>query len=181
MQSLCYRKGVYELIPFQKQNVNFTLEADVHRVGANIKVLFQLTDPNGNIDVAAPVNMSGVSVPRKDKLWQATCFEMFLRYPNEPSYYEFNFSLEPAWNSYAFKQYRQPQPPKINDTNYLQSMCWNGLEFQAEIAGFSTQFTYDIGLTAVLKEKSGELHYMALVHQGEKPDFHLSHSFILKR
>lgn len=172
---------MYELIPFQKKNVNLTLQADAHRIGANIKVVFQLNDPDGIIDVTAPFNTSGLNVPRKDKLWQTTCFEMFLRHPNEPSYCEFNFSLEPAWNSYAFDQYRLPQPPKMNVTHYLQSVCWNGLEFQAEITGFSNQTTYDIGLAAVLKEKSGSLHYMALIHKGQKPDFHLSHSFILKR
>ncbi len=169
------------LIPFQKQNGNLRLQADVQRVGSAMKVLFQLADPNGLVEVIAPFRASGATVPRKDKLWLTTCFELFLREPNQTAYREFNFSLQPAWNSYAFEQYRKPQPPQICSAYYLESVVWNGSEFQAEISGFKTQVTYDIGMTAVLKEKSGLVHYMALTHTGMKPDFHLSDSFILKR
>lgn len=169
------------LIPFQKQNGNLRLQADVQRVGSAIKVLFQLADPDKLVEITPPFSASGSTVPRKDKLWLTTCFELFLREPDETAYHEFNFSLQPAWNSYAFDQHREPQPPKICNEYYLESVAWDGSKFQAEISGFKTQITYDIGMTAVLKEKSGLVHYMALAHCGAKPDFHISDSFILKR
>lgn len=169
------------LIPFDNPSLNISIQADVHRIGSNIRLKFQLIDPSSLVKVPAPFTASGATVPRKDNLWVTTCFEMFLRQPKIPGYQEFNFSLQPAWNAYDFADYRHPQPPTPGEDIYLEHVKWDGHEFQAELSGFKSQVTYDIGLTSVLEEKSGSLHYLALVHIGQKPDFHLGESFILKR
>jgi hypothetical protein len=44
---------------------------------------------------------------RADGLWRTTCFELFLRRPDEKAYIEFNFSPSGRWAAYAFDDYRK--------------------------------------------------------------------------
>ena len=44
-----------------------------------------------------------------DKLWQHTCFEMFLC-DAMPAYTEFNFSPSRQWAAYGFRRYREGVP-----------------------------------------------------------------------
>src|SRR5208337_985073 len=59
-------------------------------------------------------NLARILIPRvsktrfrKNKLWEQTCFELFLAVRNSPSYWEFNFSPGGHWNVYSFKAYRE--------------------------------------------------------------------------
>lgn len=48
-----------------------------------------------------------VAAARADDLWQTTCFELFLRRPDERGYIEFNFSPSGRWAAWAFDDYRE--------------------------------------------------------------------------
>ena len=67
-----------------------------------------------------------VSPARADRLWERTCFELFLRRPDADSYYEFNFSPSGEWAGYRFDSYRsgmaeiQVAPPRIVSTDPKQ-------------------------------------------------------------
>lgn len=43
---------------------------------------------------------------RRDGLWQATCFELFMKNDADGSYCEFNFAPSGQWAAYAFDGYR---------------------------------------------------------------------------
>jgi len=125
------------------------------------------------------------SVPqRKDRLWQNTCFECFIKNANSSEYFEFNFSPAGDWNCYYFTDYRRGQlcwwPKDAPSTSLRIDRNKNQLAFSAEIK-LPTPII-DAGpplsLTAILKEHNDKIHYMAAKHPTAKPDFHHRDNFL---
>lgn len=169
------------LIPFQNFSTSIALKGDIQRLGADLRVKFELSDPTHALGSFPRFNLTGSQISRDDGLWNETCFEMFLKPTGQKTYYEFNFSLKPAWNQYVFQDYRIPQPPTQSDTFRLRQMRWDGHILQVDLYSLTPIANFDASLTAVLKETSGNKHYLALAHKGTRADFHLSESFILNR
>ena len=76
-------------------------------------------------DVRMP---AAVAASRGDKLWQHTCFEMFVRASSGDGYYEFNFSPSTQWAAYRFIDYRsgmcvatEVDAPPIDIRSHLES------------------------------------------------------------
>jgi hypothetical protein len=116
---------------------------------------------------------------RGDKLWQHTCFEVFVRASSGDGYYEFNFSPSTQWAAYRFNSHR------------------SGMSLPAEVGGFAidgqgspgryalqtsvdldrlsglprTEF-WLLGLSVIIEETSGRMSYWALAHPPGKADFH---------
>ncbi len=172
---------VRNLIAFQNPGLPFELKADLQRENRGLQLIFELEDPEKRLNLPGAHIWQGDQVPREDGLWKETCFEMFLRPQGQKIYYEFNFSLLPAWNLYVFQDYREPQPPQRSEDFSLQSMNWNGNRLEISIQTPQALGGFEAGITAVLKEKKIPAHYYALVHLGPKADFHLAESFILKK
>ena len=122
---------------------------------------------------------------RKDDLWRATCFEFFLAFPEEPSYWEFNMSPSGDWNVYHMDAYRRVgfrQETLIQELPFL---------FQKEAGLIQTEAAVDIspiiprehtiqaGITSVIRTKDGQESYWALTHPYDHADFHWRESFIL--
>ncbi len=172
---------MHNLVPFEKLASEIFMQADLIRTGSQVELIFDISDPQSVLQLPIAFSKQGEDVPRKDNLWQATCFEFFLREPNSASYYEFNFSLDPAWNGYIFSNYRTPQPPQLCQDIFLQHIQWDGRTFKAVLSGFKTQVPFEISLTAIINERSGVKQYFALVHAGAKPDFHRTENFLIQR
>jgi hypothetical protein len=119
------------------------------------------------------------SCERADKLWQETCFELFLRRHDGPEYYEFNFSPSRRWAAYAFKGYRDGMTEHPIDVAPLIDSQLHGDRYflRVEIPGLPQGMTV-AGISAVLSEKSHVTSYWALNHPGPRPDFHHPESFI---
>lgn len=162
---------------FNNSTSDLKLEADVSRAGQSLKLVYKITDSKNLLNLPANFTTDD-KISREDGLWNDTCFELFLRPVGKKSYYEFNFSLKPAWNEYFFESYRSPQPPKQCQDISLKKIQWNGEFLEIELNGLNAEEKFEISLTAVLKEKSGVIHYMALKHAGNEPDFHHIDSFI---
>lgn len=122
-------------------------------------------------------------VNREDQLWATTCFEAFLNPVGTSKYYEFNFSLKPAWNVYEFSGYRQPQPPKTSQDFDLINLDWNNGQslLSVKIVNNTDHRDFNVSLTAVLEEPNQHKHYGAITHSENKPDFHAAESFTLHR
>lgn len=172
------------LLPYSSEKINFQLAADLQVSNSTLHLTYTLTDqenlfekPRNSLSWAADqINfISG--------LWNQTCFEAFLKPIGMDRYYEFNFSLNPAWMVFQFENYRIPQPPVSSGDFQIQSMSWDHLQNKLSIViKNNTSFkNFNVGLTAVLEEKTGFKHYCALVHTGLKADFHLAESFTLLR
>ncbi len=123
---------------------------------------------------------------RVDRLWQHTCFEVFIGEPAGSRYYEFNFSPSHQWAVYGFSAYRagvsiadHVRAPDIaarrtNERFELEAMiCVNELPF----AG--TNPPLRLALSAVLEHADATVSYWALAHPPGQPDFHHASGFML--
>ncbi len=170
------------LKPHLSEKAKFLLEAEAHPADSNLKFEFCLIDKANLFDLADfSQKWSAEQVARTDGLWNHTCFEAFLNPLGMELYYEFNFSLKPAWNLYQFDRYRHPQPPKQSQDFELKSILWDPFESKVvvQLLNKTKYKKFKVGLAAVLEEKTGLKHYCALAHKSAKPDFYLQESFTL--
>ena len=117
---------------------------------------------------------SGAS-ERRDRLWQHTCFEIFIRAASEEPYHEFNFAPSGQWAAYRFQTRRSGMsnmkiaPPSIETTRADESL---ELLATLDVAGLPVEKVWLVGLSAVIEEKNGCKSYWALAHPPGEPDFH---------
>jgi hypothetical protein len=131
----------------------------------------------------------GSPTPHKErvmKLWEKTCFEIFVKNEKD-SYVEFNFSANFEWNCFYFqkkgdalKEWERMNRPA---TDILLSMDQYFLvaEIRKELfppGFFDGAHELSVGISGVLKEKSGGLSYWALSHHDSRPNFHDFRSFV---
>ena len=166
------------LSPFKYANPDFKLEADAILDRSTLRLVYKIVDSKNLLNLPQSFKSDEKTTPRVDGLWNDTCFELFLRPVGKSSYHEFNFSLKPAWNEYFFESYRLPQPPRQNHDIALKQLTWDGQRLEVELTGLNLSEKYEVSLTAVLKEKSDLIHYMAIKHAGPEADFHHADSFI---
>ena len=102
-------------------------------------------------------------------LWRHTCFEVFVARKGSRVYREYNFSPSREWAAYEFSSYRKRSGRKIGRPR------WNG-----RVATIEARGCLQIGLSAVIEERSGALSYWALRHPPGKPDFHDRRGFALE-
>lgn len=140
--------------------------------------------------------MAQLSVPEPiaapgpaDGLWQHTCFEAFVARPDDAAYLEFNFSPSGQWAAYRFSQARvrdlaaeTAQPPLVAQMQVTRSpealalLVWLPCTaLPSPAAGQALQ----MGLTAVVEDRDGQLSYWALKHPAAQPDFHHRGGFAL--
>lgn len=123
----------------------------------------------------------------RDRLWQHTCFELFVASAETQAYHELNFSPSGEWAIHAFRGYRDGGPiageslaPRITVRT-----GGNRLELDARVALDRLSAAYAhaplrLGLSAVVEEGDGTLSYWALHHPSGKPDFHHRDAFALR-
>lgn len=119
---------------------------------------------------------------RRDGLWQHTCFEAFLAFPNQARYWELNVSPTGDWNLYRFSGYRsdavreQTSEPQID----WQSSPWDcRCTIRLSLSPWWTPVRCpELAISMVLEDRHNTLSYWALSHHGEEPDFHDRRAFL---
>ena len=130
-------------------------------------------------DLAIP----GPSDPiRADDLWKTTCFELFLRDPEEDGYTEFNFAPSGQWAAYRFSSYRNGQSPLLMPELPRIELTAADDQLDAEVvietAGIEGS---QLSLTTIVEERDGTKSYWALSHPPDgPPDFHHPACFTLE-
>jgi len=116
---------------------------------------------------------------RADGLWQATCFEAFVRTHDHAGYHEFNFSPSLQWASYFFDDYRSSmrEAPIVPTVTIDDGEGRYELQAVLDLPGDEA---WTLGISAVIEEVDGRKSYWALAHPPGKPDFHHSDCFVLK-
>jgi len=124
---------------------------------------------------------------RADRLWEHTCFEVFIRFGDDPSYYEFNVAPSGEWAVYWFRSYRDYGPlPSESCVPETDVRCEvDRIDFDAAVRSdrLSTKSwgaNLRLGLSAVIEANDGSLSHWALKHPEAKPDFHHPDSFALE-
>jgi len=181
--------GEFYLLPIksdhsycQSNGQNFKCTFKCHLDSDYIYLHFRLDDPHQLIDL-------GNYSPRHQRvigLWEKTCFEFFLRQQNSESYLEFNFSPQFSWNAFSFQSYRGPlhewEAIKQCEIDILRELGRLQLMIRIRKNEINAFFKPNEGLlfsaTAVLKNRDGSFHYMAIKHADQKPNFHHPDSFI---
>jgi hypothetical protein len=117
---------------------------------------------------------------RADGLWQATCFEAFIRDGDGTAYDEVNLTSSRQWAAYSFDACRAGMrqkdmlEPEISVASWAESLAV-GIDLTAIPPG-----RLWVNLTAVIEETDGTKSYWALAHPAEKPDFHHPDGFVLE-
>jgi hypothetical protein len=128
----------------------------------------------------ADLQLPEIGMPiRADKLWEHSCFEVFIRVPNQNWYYEFNFSPSGAWAAYRFISHRKGMPivsditpPSIDISATPGHYSMNvGLNLDS-FPELSSKPIWQIGLSTIVEEINGRKSYWALAHPEGQADFH---------
>lgn len=122
---------------------------------------------------------------RKNQLWAEMCLEFFLGIKNSPQYWEFNLSPAGHWNVYHFADYRQGMQAEIafESLPFSVQNLPNSLSLVLEInldKIVQANQALEVGISAVIKTKDGEVTYWALTHPSLQADFHQRDSFIVQ-
>ena len=136
-------------------------------------------------------DLSKVSIPaaaeaprRQDRLWEETCFELFLGTADSGEYREFNLSPSGHWNAYRFTRYREG----MREETAIASLPFDirrdseALLLTAEIGiGKIVSAGKDLAATvaAVIRTNDGGKSHWALAHPASRPDFHRREGFAL--
>jgi len=128
-----------------------------------------------------------LSVERRrcDALWRSTCLEAFLGIAGDSGYWELNLSPAGHWNLYRLEGYRldlRPEPacqaPVLRRHDAPEALEMQlALTLPPALHGASR---LELGITAVIEGRQGEQSHWALMHPGERPDFHRREGFSLR-
>ena len=117
---------------------------------------------------------------RTDRLWESTCFEMFVRPGLESAYTEFNFAPYASWNAYDFTDWRRGMvaadvpEPHIVDSRLDGLPLSEGYQLHVYLdGGVFSERAAKLNLAAVIEERDGTKSYWAIAHPpGDRPNFH---------
>jgi hypothetical protein len=134
----------------------------------------------GTEDLVVPEWAAG---HRRDRLWETTCFEVFLKPEGGEAYFEFNFSPSTDWAAYRFQRHREgrsdlPRPVDPLATRGVEIFD-PLLEVDLDLSGLPN-VAMRLGLSAVIEERGGRKSYWALAHPPGDPDFHDPACFALE-
>jgi hypothetical protein len=135
-------------------------------------------------------NLSKVLIPaaadaprRRDRLWEETCLELFLRTEGSGEYWEFNLSPSGHWNVYRFTSYREGmEEAAVTSLPFDVRRDPEALLLAAEIGvGRIAPAGKDLAATiaAVIGTTDGGKSHWASVHPASRPDFHRKDGFAL--
>ncbi len=120
---------------------------------------------------------------RSDRLWQTTCFELFIKCAGSERYFEYNFSPSSEWALYRFSDYRKGMAeemisrPRIT-CDYSESHFALNAEF--DLPNSLQDGPLMLGISAVVEESDDRKSFWALTHPLGEPDFHHKDCFALQ-
>lgn len=154
----------------------------MRRPGGMLRLDYVASGRIADVIVPAPV-----SPHRADKLWEHTCFEVFVRRPGEAGYVEFNFSPAGTWAAYRFTSQRRGMSnlEEFRDMPMTLDVGMSSvsLAVQLNLGGlpdFAEDGPWSVGVSTIIEESDGRKSYWALAHPQGKADFHHPDSFALE-
>jgi hypothetical protein len=179
-----------ELKPFSPNDADLRVDTDVRRdsrgesEGYSEVLLVSFTVSGEVWDLRWPEKDTDPS--RHDELWKTTCFELFLAAQSpDTRYWEVNLSPSCNWNTYSFESYRKGMKMEtrlhVSSIDFKREDTRVVLKARIDLSPLMLgNQPLDISATAILQDDEEHTSYWALKHCGQKEDFHLRESFILK-
>ena len=176
-----------ELISFNLKPFESTNKTDAIAIGGTVvrkenqlSIQYLLSGDLSNVEIA-PLSSSN---QRRNRLWEKTCFEYFLR-PADPQvshYWEFNLSPSGDWNVFSLSGYRDGLQAEqaIATLPFTTQHTAKGLQLNLSINIAPLLSNQDalIGISTVLII-AGRESYWAIAHPAPQADFHHPNSFVL--
>ena len=123
------------------------------------------------------------------RLWEHTCFELFIAREGGPAYHELNVAPSREWALYAFRAYRDRAATPGHrrgatpDVSVHHGDSHVEIETRLSLPDVSPAYAaacLRVGLSAVVETTEGALSYWAIRHPRDKPDFHHPDAFALR-
>ncbi|MFB3818521.1 MAG: DOMON-like domain-containing protein [Candidatus Methylomirabilales bacterium] len=168
----------FALQPFSRPPVCLTIHGEVSRTGGNVCLSYRLTGELADVIIPSPASRPS----RRHRLWESTCFELFLTPEGGAEYWEVNLSPSGDWNLYRFAAYREAmqEEPIIQELPAAVDRDERRLALSLSLPDVTPGHrTVRIGVSAVLRHTGGRLSYWALRHPGVQPDFHHPSGFVI--
>ncbi|MFL6856463.1 MAG: DOMON-like domain-containing protein [Allosphingosinicella sp.] len=146
------------------------VRARLRRPGTNrLALRFEILAPEGAVALPPPV-----PPVRADRLWETTCFELFLRAPGRPDYLEINVSPSGRWAAYDFCAYRAGMVPAAVAAApaLVLAVEPDRIVADIELSLDLADTPWRAGLCAIVEEAGFGRSYWAIDHAGPEPDFH---------
>jgi hypothetical protein len=157
------------------------IAGEISRGSSRLAIQFTLLGNLATVDIPMPSDMPA----RKNALWEETCFELFLAAHGSSRYREINLSPAGHWNVFRFDDYRNGMREDMAFGSLLFSVCHRPgslslfLEIELDRIIRSCQLV-DVGISSVIRYKSGKTGYWALCHLDQQADFHRRDSFVIE-
>ena len=172
------------LIPFDEKTsltLPISITGSIALHDSQIHVRYRINGKTHNIqfpDVSQHAN-------RKNELWNTTCCELFVGISGEPNYWEYNLSPSHDWAVFSFSGYRQNKTDVLSIAKLeISTKIDKNNEFELKtvlaLPEMLIGHMLDIGVSSVVQDKSGNIHYYALTHPGKQADFHDRNGFNIK-
>lgn len=137
------------------------------------------------LDYRLVAGLGGLRVPAAgagmdpERLWEHTCFELFVAPAESDAYIEWNFSPSGQTARFEFSGYRERRSGAASAAaplRFERDPQQLRLTTTVEVpAAFGSHLV--VGLTAVIEDAHGECSYWALHHATDRPDFHQRDGF----
>jgi hypothetical protein len=167
------RRFLLKPFPGEGNPAGLTIGGSIGRRADTLSILYEVRG-----------NLSKVSIPtaaeaprRKDRLWEATCFELFLGKEDSEEYWELNLSPSGHWNVYRFTRYREG----MREETAIPSLPFD-VRRDSEALALTAEFgigrivpagrALAAAVAAVIETTDGGKSHWAPAHPSSQPDFH---------
>lgn len=172
----------FELVPFKatQQTDALSLHGKVTRTQHHLSIQYQLSGDLNSVNIPS----IGTGGDRRDRLWEKTCFEYFLRLADrsQTRYWEINLSPCGDWNVFSLSNYRDDLQAEmaIAHIPFQVNLAPNELQLDIsmDIAPLVGNQNIQVGISTVLII-AGEKSYWAIAHPAPQADFHHPDSFAI--
>lgn len=179
----------FTLIPFEPlpPKTTLTVTGTLSRKKDVLSVSYVMTGDLSAIALPPQTGgTTGTSNPRKDRLWEQTCFEFFLAAGREKSdqdaYWEFNLSPDGSWNVFALSGYRTGLKEEKAFHELPFSVSHRTDELRIDISVDVSKLLpagvpWQLGVSTVGVLADGTETFWAIAHPTPTADFHSAGSF----
>jgi hypothetical protein len=170
------------LIPFAATPFIDGLRVRVWRE-ARLRVRFEMEGDLERLRMPPTPPSQAPQAIQGERLWEHTCFEVFMGCEADERYREFNVAPSRQWATYAFRRRREAEARDLSGIPVIQVERTErniALDLALPLEPMFANAPLRLGLSAVLEDTTGACSHWALRHPGDRPDFHHPDSFALR-